>query len=72
MNTMTTRLDEIAERNSRGRKIDLAFAMMIAVLLFVCVAGLRAAAAPSMTRHATPDVERYAAGACDVETDALC
>ena len=66
MNT-TTRLDEIADRNSKSRVADLFFAALIAFLLVFAVASLRAAAEPSVSRAAKPAATQLAHnGACDV------
>jgi len=51
--THTTRLDDIADRNTRSRTIDLLFASMIALFLVLCVASLRAAASPSVSHSAS-------------------
>ncbi len=45
--TTTTRLDEIIQRQRTGRSLDLLFAMFIAMLMVLQVAGLRRAAADS-------------------------
>jgi hypothetical protein len=42
----TTRLEDIAERNTRSRIVDVAFAAMVALLLVLSVVSLRAVAAP--------------------------
>jgi hypothetical protein len=76
MNTTSTmsRLDEIADRNSKSRILDFAFAAMIALLLVLSVASLRSAAAQSVSHSATSYSETYPAelaghdGTCDVET----
>jgi hypothetical protein len=39
MNT-TTRLDEIAERNSRGRRLDVAVTVMVSLLLALFLVSL--------------------------------
>ena len=71
MNT-TTRLDEIADRNSKSRVADLFFAALIAFLLIFCVASLRAAAEPSVSHAAKPAATQLAHnGACDVSSS-LC
>ncbi|MCE9577171.1 MAG: hypothetical protein K8W52_28745 [Deltaproteobacteria bacterium] len=46
MNT-TARLDEIIQRQRTGRSLDLLFAIFIAMLMVLQVAGLRSAAADS-------------------------
>lgn len=51
--THTTRLEEIAERNTRSRITDLLFASMIALLLVMCLTSLRAAASPSVSHSAS-------------------
>jgi|RhiMetdeSRZDD1v2_1073273.scaffolds.fasta_scaffold494976_2 hypothetical protein len=75
MNTITTRLDEIADRNSRSRVADLFFAAMIAFVLVFAVASLKAAAEPSVSRAAAKPaaqlVAHHADGACAVDS-ALC
>lgn len=43
MLTSTNRLDEIADRNSRGRVMDVAFTTMIAMILVLFVLSLTAA-----------------------------
>ncbi len=70
--THTTRLDDIAERNTRSRTIDLLFASMIALFLVLCVASLRAAASPSVSHSATHSAATEAhvadtGAVCDVE-----
>lgn len=70
--THTTRLEEIAERNTRSRITDLLFASMIALLLVMCLASLRAAASPSVSHSATHSAvtEAHVAdtgAVCDVE-----
>ena len=45
--TTSTRLDEIIQRQRTGRSLDLLFAMFIAMLMVLQVAGLRSAAADS-------------------------
>ena len=70
--THTTRLDDIAERNTRSRITDLLFASMIAMLLVICLASLRAAASPSVSHsasHWTVTEGRVAdtGAVCDVE-----
>ncbi|MCE9577170.1 MAG: hypothetical protein K8W52_28740 [Deltaproteobacteria bacterium] len=56
--TTTTRLDEIIQRQRTGRSLDLLFAMFIAMLMVLQVAGLRRAAADS--RHAPAITEAQA------------
>lgn len=46
--TTTTRLDEIILRQRHGRSLDLLFAMFIAMLMVLQVAGLRRASADSL------------------------
>jgi hypothetical protein len=72
MNT-TTRLDEIADRNSKSRVADLFFAALIAFLLIFCVASLKAAAEPSVSHAAAKPAAAQLAhnGACDVSSS-LC
>jgi len=55
-----SRLDEIAERNRSSRVVDLFFAAMIALLLIMCVASLRAAAEPNVSRAAKPAAAQLA------------
>lgn len=50
--TTHTRLDEIADRNSRSRITDLLFASMIVLLLVLFVVSLQAAASPSVSHAA--------------------
>jgi hypothetical protein len=70
--THTTRLDDIADRNTRSRVTDLLFSSMIALLLVLCLASLRAAASPSVSYSATHSAvtEAHVAdtgAVCDVE-----
>ena len=71
----TTRLDDIADRNTRSRILDVAFAAMIALMLVLGVASRRAAAAPSVKASATTSsVEAgHLAGAGEVcDAEAVC
>ena len=70
--THTTRLEDIAERNTRSRITDVLFASMIALLLVLCLASLRAAASPSVSHSAAHPaaVEAHLAdtgATCDLE-----
>ena len=70
--TNTTRLDDIAERNTRSRVIDLAFAAMVTILLVLGLLSLRAAAAPSVSysaTHAQPEqiADANSDGVCELE-----
>jgi hypothetical protein len=50
--TNNTRLDEIVERNSRSRVVDIAFAAMVALMLTLSLVSLRASAARPLVAHA--------------------
>ena len=68
--TTHTRLDDIAERNTRSRFIDLAFAAMVTILLVLGLLSLRAAASPSVSYsavHAQPAQIAGVDAVCDVE-----
>jgi hypothetical protein len=72
MNTpANTRLDEIVNRNSRSRILDVMFAAMVAMLLTLFVAGIQQASSSPLS--ASPTVDAYGEpiadldGACDVE-----
>lgn len=64
--TTTTRLDEIIQRQRTGRSLDLLFAIFIAMLMVLQVAGLRRAAADSRSLPAFVDAGSVSApdGAC--------
>jgi len=72
MNLTTTRLDDIADRNSKSRVLDLAFAAMIALLLVLGVASLRAAASPSVSHSATATPSQLADTGATCDLDATC
>jgi hypothetical protein len=64
--TNNTRLDEIVERNSRSRVVDIAFAAMVAALLTFGLVSFNASAARPL--HPT-----VAGGqACVLELDTNC
>lgn len=75
MNTTThmTRLEDIAERNTRSRVIDLLFAGMIALMLVLFTVSLRAAASPSVSHSATtPQPAQLADTGATCDVDATC
>jgi hypothetical protein len=71
----TTRLDEIADRNSRSRVVDVAFAAVIAILLMLCLVSLRVAAGGDLRAYDTAstadNVADVGGGVCDLD-DLLC
>jgi hypothetical protein len=78
MTTHTNRLDEIAQRQRTSRSRDLAFAILIAMLMIFQITGLRSAVAktsrsvaaqPAATLPAPADV---AAPNCTATTTPVC
>ena len=70
--TNHNRFEEIAERNSRSRLADVAFAAMVALLLVFCLASLRTAGASPLnagTPTVTDQAHAIADHACFVEID---
>ena len=65
MSTSTTRLADIAERNSRGRLVDVAFAAMVAMLMVLALVSLRSVSAP----HGATAVHRAGAVSAPITAD---
>jgi hypothetical protein len=69
----TTRLDDIADRNSRSRVLDVAFAAVIAILMMLCLVSLRDAAGGDLRANDTASSADHsgvvvADSACDVDS----
>lgn len=73
--TTTNRLEEIAERQTRSRIIDIAFAAMVALFLTLAVLSLRSATARAEASTAAPAVTQPAdahASSATCALDAAC
>jgi hypothetical protein len=71
MNTSTNRLEDIVNRNSRSRILDVMFAAMVAMLLALFVVGIQQASNAPLA--ATPSIDADGEiianvdGTCDVD-----